>query len=70
MYTIYPNKLAAQQANLAAAAAAGHDLITTVYLWECIKHPTDGRAALVDGTGPYTKEDMIAEGFITQPAEG
>ena len=67
MYTIYPTLLAAQQANLAAAAAAGHDLITTVYLWECIKHPTDGRAALADGTGTTTQEDLVTEGFLPAP---
>lgn len=69
MYSIYPSMLAAQQANLAAAAAAGYDLITTIYAFECIKHPTDGRAALKDGTGPVTVEQMITEGFIEQSAE-
>lgn len=67
MYTIYASKLAAQQANIAAAAAAGHDLITTVFLWECIVHPTDGRAALADGTGATTQEDMVTEGFLPVP---
>lgn len=64
MYTTYPTLLAAQQANLAAAASAGHDLITTVYLWECIKHPTDGRAALADGTGTTTVAELETEGFF------
>jgi hypothetical protein len=69
MYTIYPSMLAAQQANLAAAAVAGYDLITTIYAFECIKHPTDGRAVLVDSSGPFTYEDMVAEGFISPPEE-
>ena len=64
MYTIYPSMLGAQQANLAAAAVAGYDLITTIYAFECIKH-SDGRAALADGVGPYSRDDMIADGFIT-----
>lgn len=69
MYTIYPNKLAAQQANMMAASAAGHDLVTTVFLWECIVHPVDGRAALADGAGTTTQEDMITEGFLPEPEE-
>lgn len=69
MYTIYPSMLEAQQKNMEAAAAMGCNLISTVFAFECIKHP-DGRAALADGIGPVTREQMIAEGFIQQPTEG
>lgn len=68
MYTIYPTILEAQQANLAAAAAMGCNLISTIFAFECIKH-ADGRAALADGIGPVTREQMIAEGFIQQHTE-
>jgi hypothetical protein len=69
MYTIYPSMLEAQQRNMEAAAAMGCNLISTIFAFECIKH-SDGRAALADGIGPVTREQMIAEGFITQPTEG
>lgn len=66
MYTIYPSMLEAQQKNMEAAAAMGCNLISTIFAFECIKH-SDGRAALADGVGPYSRDDMIAEGFIAPP---
>lgn len=66
MYTVYPTKLAALQANMAAAFNAGMNMETTVYLYARIDHPTDGRSALADGTGPVTHEQLVAEGFLEQ----
>lgn len=69
MYTIYPNRLEALIANAREASIRGCNMTTTKEWFSRINHPTDGRAALADGIGPVTREQMIAEGFIQQPTE-
>lgn len=69
MYTIYQTRLAALIENAAEADRRGCNLTSTTEWFSRINHPTDGRAALADGIGPVTREQMIAEGFIQQPQE-
>jgi hypothetical protein len=66
MYTIFQTAAAAITVNAAAAEAAGCDMVATLELHNRIQHPTDGRWALEDGTGPVTREQMIADGWFTE----
>lgn len=64
MYTIYPNAAAAIAANAIEAQSRGCNMVSTLEWWPRIQHPTDGRAALEDGSGTVTIEQLKAEGFI------
>lgn len=64
MYTVFQTRAAAIAANAEAAEAAGCNMTTTIEWWPRINHPSDGRAALEDGTGPVTREQLEAEGFF------
>ncbi len=64
MYTIYATRALAIAANATEAEARGCNMASTIEWWPRINHPTDGRAALQDGIGPVTQEQLEADGFF------
>lgn len=62
-FTIYPTKAAALLANTQAAIDNNCDLVVTTEWFPRFNH-ADGRAALEDGVGPVTREELEDDGWF------